>query len=407
MLSADLVRPSSSGGVLRVRPLSGAKRERALELASLLTCEAQAHIGRTRDEVQEALALEVPAKERKLYLGIKKLLEDRCAFEEVTAHDPIALRQEVFTRAAARRLALDEAASDDASALRAAVLDEVARERGISPRDLEVALFTDLKGAHRLLSVDVVTAAEIVDRYDLAQAQALLLRATRVVAQVGGSDPDGYRALFRRLKFLRLLYRIELEDDGYRLEIDGPASLFSAATRYGLDLALALPALAALPRCSLEADVLWGKKRLARRFVWTPADAQLPSSDAPAPRRDEVTKLHEALEKLGSPWRARPSSDVLHLPGAGVCVPDLTFVHDDSGDVVHLEVLGFWSREAVWRRVELVESGLVDRVVFAVSQRLRVSEKALDDEVSAALYAFKGVMSARAVLQKVEAVCRR
>lgn len=388
---------------MRVRPLSGKKRERALAIAADLLAEARAHVGQTRGELEEALALDVTASERKLYLGLKKLLEDRCRFEEDTEVDAIALRKDLFTRASARRRALSDGDALD----RGRVLEEIATERGVAAASLEAALFSDLKGAHRLLHVEHGSAEDLVDRYDLAQAQAVLLRATRVVAHVGGSDPDGYRALFRRLKFMRLLFRLQLDDDGYRIEIDGPASLFSSATRYGLELALALPALAALPSCRLEADVQWGPRREKRLFCWTPKDARLPPAEAPARPRDEVTKLLEGLTRAKSPWRASPSTEVLHVSGVGVCIPDVTFVHESTGEVVHLEVLGFWSRDAVWRRVELVEEGLADRVIFAVSQRLRVSERALDDDAPAALYAYKGVMSPRAILEKVSALARR
>ena len=61
-------------------------------------------------------------------------------------------------------------------------------------------------------------------------------------------------------------------------------------------------------------------------------------------------------------------------------MPDLELRHASAASTVYLEVLGFWSRDAVWRRVELVERGLPQRIVFAVSKHLRVSEEALDDE---------------------------
>jgi uncharacterized protein len=64
--------------------------------------------------------------------------------------------------------------------------------------------------------------------------------------------------------------------------------------------------------------------------------------------------------------------------------------------------MGFWSREAVWRRVELVEAGLSERILFAVSERLRVSEQVLGEERPGALYVYKKVMNARAVLERVE-----
>jgi hypothetical protein len=96
----------------------------------------------------------------------------------------------------------------------------------------------------------------------------------------------------------------------------------------------------------------------------------------------------------------------LDLPGVGLCVPDLLFENGENGDKVHLEVLGFWSREAVWRRVDLVERGIGGRILFAVSQHLRVSEDVLGDNLPGALYVYKRVMNARAVLERVEALAR-
>jgi hypothetical protein len=84
----------------------------------------------------------------------------------------------------------------------------------------------------------------------------------------------------------------------------------------------------------------------------------------------------------------------------------VVFTHRDTGECVYLEVLGYWSRPAVWRRVELVEQGLSDRVVFAVGQHLRVSEAALDSDLPGALYVYKRTMSARAVVDRVEALVR-
>jgi predicted nuclease of restriction endonuclease-like RecB superfamily len=69
---------------------------------------------------------------------------------------------------------------------------------------------------------------------------------------------------------------------------------------------------------------------------------------------------------------------------------------------VYLEVMGYWSRAAVWQRVELVQAGLAETVVFAVSSRLRVSEEILDAELPSALYVYKGTMSARAIAERLE-----
>jgi hypothetical protein len=83
-------------------------------------------------------------------------------------------------------------------------------------------------------------------------------------------------------------------------------------------------------------------------------------------------------------------------------VPDLRFVSRATGEIAYLEVLGYWSRAAVWRRVELASRGLKERVLFAVSSRLRVSEEVLGDEVPAELYVYKGALSAKEVLRRLD-----
>ena len=112
--------------------------------------------------------------------------------------------------------------------------------------------------------------------------------------------------------------------------------------------------------------------------------------------------MRVALAERRGPWSVRRSSAILNLPGVGVVVPDLELKKGDRK--VYLEVLGFWSRDAVWRRVEMSQRGLREPVLFAVSARLRVSEDVLGDDAPSALYVYKGVMSARAVLERAEAL---
>ena len=242
-----------------------------------------------------------------------------------------------------------------------------------------------------------------MEAYELAQPQAVLLRAVRVVVDVQSGIPGAYRTLFRKLKFLRLLCTITPRTQGgYRIEIDGPFSMFESSTRYGLALALALPAIRELDRWSLVADLRWGNARMPLRCR---LEGRGEPDAAPTPHlADEVRALLDALLAQDTPWQATPATELLDLPGHGVCVPDLTFEHARTGERVHLEVLGYWSRDAVWKRIELIQAGLPHRIVFAVSQRLRVSEAALDAELPGALYVYKRTMSAKMILERVEAV---
>jgi predicted nuclease of restriction endonuclease-like RecB superfamily len=402
MLTAELVRARRKNGELVIRPLGANERARALELATAYVALAREAVGRTRSELLESwAAVPVAPREKRLADGLKKLVEDAADFGAVAPVDPVELRSEVFLEASRERAGLEDGARFD----RGALVERVAALRSLSPSELERSLYADLKGEQILLAPPPVRPDALVHDYDRGQAQAVLLRAVRVVADVDCRTPEASRALFRELKFRRLLHRIERRPDGgYRVEIDGPFSLFESVTKYGLELALVLPALERAGSLRLVADVRWGKERapLVFRHEHVAPAEKAPPGSATAALRDDVRELVAAFEALGSAWRVREARDVFDLPGIGVCVPDLVFERKGTGERVFFEALGFWSRDAVWKRVELVRSGLARPIVFAVSSRLRVSEAVLDDAEAAALYVYKGVMSARAVERKLE-----
>jgi predicted nuclease of restriction endonuclease-like RecB superfamily len=412
VLTADLVAARRRGAELQVPPLDAKALSRVEELAAIYLELARAHVGRSREELEATWrAVEVAPHERRLGDGVLKLVSDRCVFETAAEIDPAELRADVFLRAS-------EARRTPAAAgklARATILAEVSSARGLSSEELERALYADLHGAERLCTVNPIRPAHLAAGFDRAQVQAVLLRATRVVAEVSGADAADYRRLFHKLKFLRLLHAIGATKTGYRIEIDGPFSLFQAVTRYGLQLAMALPAIAACGRWRIEADVLWGKERRPVTFRAAGAADQGGTRAAVAadPERpalpDEIAALLVRLAARDEgPWVAAPATVILDLPGAGLCVPDLVFTpRRGRGAPVYLEVLGFWSREAVWRRVELVERGLPHRILFAVSKHLRVSEAALDDELPGSLYVYARTLDARAILERVERLAAR
>jgi uncharacterized protein len=400
MLTADLVRCRRQKGELVVTPLSGGARERALELCAAYLAITEDHVGRTREELRQAwAAVPISGRDKKLADGLLKLLEDACELSQDSSVDPVALRRELFATAAAARQA-PEAFSRDA------VLASVADRLVLTVEDAERALYADLRSAHTLLSVEPLDPERLVARYERGQVQAVLLRAVRVTAEVTCQAPSAYRALFRALKFRRLLHRIEPRPDGgVRLHIDGPYSLFDSVTKYGLQLALVLPALMACDALDLVADLRWGKarERLTYRLSHRGAGVTEGASDPHAHLPDDIRGLIEGLAASGGSWRAEPGTEILDLPGVGLCVPDLRCTHPMRG-VVHVEVLGFWSRDAVWQRVELARQGLPHKLLFAVSSRLRVSEAVLEGVEDAALYVYKGTPSARALVRHLDAL---
>jgi predicted nuclease of restriction endonuclease-like RecB superfamily len=398
MLLSEHVLAQRRGDTLVLRKFDAAARARAETIAHALVETAKRHVGRPRGELEAALAaVDAEARDAKVKAGLTKLLLDRCTFEAAPPVPPEELRAELFSRAAAER---KEHGHVDRDALVASVADGHA----LSPEALEHALYADLKTSHTLLAVEAIAPATLVELFARGQAQAVLLRAERVVARVTCKSPGALRAVFRALKFHRLLFTAIADGDTQVIGIDGPMSLFEASTKYGPRLAMALPALEACDRLELEAIVRWGKERTRLAFRYEHTTPSAPGEEPPLP--DEVEALRDALARGDYGLKVKRSAAILTLPGVGTCVPDLE-LRDDRGRVAYVEVLGFWSRDAVWRRIELAERGLGARVLFCVSSRLRVSEEALPDNLPAALYVYKGAMSARTVAERAKALLGR
>jgi predicted nuclease of restriction endonuclease-like RecB superfamily len=254
------------------------------------------------------------------------------------------------------------------------------------------------------MTFEPIDAPALVAAYERGQAQAVLLRAVKITVEVKAASVGATRAFFRRLKFLRLLHVITRTEEGFRVVIDGPFSMFESVTKYGLQLALVLPAVEACDSWKLEADVRWGKEKRPLVFRLAGGTSSARPSDPPMP--DEVRALARSFKSNDLGWRALPSTRILDLPGVGLTVPDLVFERagDTSVPRIYLEVMGYWSRAAVWQRVELVQAGLADRILFAVSSRLRVSEEVLGADLPSALYVYKGTMNARAIAARLDAM---
>lgn len=402
MLTSDLLRVRRQKGTLKPRYLGTKNKPRLLPVAEGLVNTLSGNVGRTREEVEAALD-EVPcaARDRMVQQGLRKLLLDRCDFGLPEGRDPIEVRHEVFLRAAAHRRELDAMGTFD----RDTILTEAGAALGMSPDDIEARLFADLKGAETLEKVKRLNGAELLDRYDVALAQGVLLRAVRVVIALESEEPGRVRQLFRAARFHGLMHRVRNLGDGkYLVELDGPFSLFSAVQKYGLKLAMFLPAVLRCTRWRLRADVLWGKTKDPLTFELGPDEGLVPYGRAISGVAPELNKFTDGFRKLKSPWNVRENDDIVALPGEVVCVPDLIFENTETGEEVFFEAFGFWSREAVWQRVETIrKGGFPSRIILAAGKHLRVSEAVLDDGEAGELYVYKSTMRPRAVLERLEA----
>jgi predicted nuclease of restriction endonuclease-like RecB superfamily len=354
-----------------------------LEMAESLLMIFREGVGLTRGEIQsevddligEGVATLAPR-------GLAKVLEDRAEFEVVADAPPEQIRERVFNAAAAHRRSLRVLSAPGARLHfdRDAVLVRVAAEMGLEPNQLVGSLYADLKDENRMLRFDDLGARALIDRYNVALAQSVLLRSVLVTAEVRREKPARYRQLFRWLKFHRLLYRVEgSAREGYTLQIDGPLSLFSSTTKYGLQMAMFLPALLRCEDFRLDAELRWGTKREPRWFHLESADGLVSHFDdagqyVPA----EIGAFLERFRQVAPDWEVRDDPELVELGREAVWVPDYRFVHRPTGTDVLVEVLGFWKRSSLARLLRLLPKHGPPRYALAISDKLKVDEGALD-----------------------------
>lgn len=365
------------------------------------------YVGKKRLELDQELAvLEGAETDYRVKRGLAHLLLAFCAFETVSPLEPPALRERVFALSAERVPSPQNAA---------AVIEEVAaaltRELGreVTTGQVKEGLYADLAENQVLTSFEAPTAEALLHRYNLAQVQGVLYRAAELVVTAHRNDPGEYKLLFRYLKLFGLMSIIAGDaDHGYTVTVDGPASLFSGTTRYGLDLAKFLPALLHVSRWEMVA-------RLAPRTLYdgsqTPNRFTLESGCGLVSHYKQGNLFDSILEeslaaswaKTKTDWRLEREVELVPVPGS-VMVPDFRLVHPDGRTFV-LEIVGYWRPEYLRKKFAQVQRSGRDDIILLVSDRLNLEGAGVEvSETPAKVVWFKGKINPKDVLRVLEPV---
>jgi predicted nuclease of restriction endonuclease-like RecB superfamily len=399
MLTGSLVRVRYSRQ--RILPVYVSATDPAnFELATRLLDAFRNREGVTRGELMDDL-VETFGDRPGLFLqqGLTKLLEDRCEFAVVSGQPPETLREAVFGSAAAAR--------GGGSFDRAAVLQSVSSDLGQTPADVEAGLFADLKSEQQLVKFQDTTSERLLQRYNVALAQAVLLRAVGVTIDIRREPPARLRRLFRLVKFHRLVCDVEsLGPDAYRLKLDGPMSLFTATQKYGLQLALFLPAVLHCRDFTLTAELRWGPQRKPKTFTLSPADGLV----SPQPEQGtyvppELAMFAEQFRKKAAGWLLHDETAVFPL-GGGFWVPDFRLEHVESGRALYLEVLGFWRRSSAEAHLRRLKEHARKPYILAVSEQLKIDDVQLEG-LPAEVVRFKAMPLPEEVVKRAEKVTSR
>lgn len=377
MLTADLVRVTRRKGALKPTWVKSNDSD-VLELAADIIGAYEAMLDARRVEVEEALtALIQPGRAGLLGRGLAKLVDDRATWDTKSAAPPVKVREAVFAAAARCHPVVPNPWSEQQTS-RDEVLGEVAAELGLSVTEVEESLYADLRQEQRLLGLREITPERLIERYNLALPQALLLRARELQLEVAGATPGQLRQLFRHLKFFQLMHRARRGHDGsWSLVIDGPASVVLQTQRYGMQLANLLGTLPLLPRWSMVAAVEWGKdRRPGELHLDQRSPLRSPWRSTGTWQSAEEKLLLERLKEPVRGWRLERASEIIPLAHSDVLVPDLVLIHDKTGRRAWVEIVGFWRKAWLEARHRALLDHGPKNLVLCVSRRLATAKDA-------------------------------
>lgn len=316
-----------------------------------------------------------------------KLLDDRSVFDVGKPKKTALLRQSVFKQAAKLHplVANVESILDHPQTQ---AKDQIAAAHNTTWPELEQKLFCDIIDHHRLVKFNYPQDTnELLASYNVAQTQASLLSATKIVIDATGD----WKGILRYAKLASLMHRIEPIEHGYRITLDGPASLLRSTHRYGFQMAKFLPGLLSCSGWSMRATIrpAWTNKTTAtyqtshRPWILKLDDQSGLKSNAPIQNLTDSGIEQKLIENWnimkilgqGNPaiagWDLVREGDIL-VKEQRVFFPDFT-VLTPQGDRILLEIAGFWTQEYQKHKANVLRTFHDTPMLLAIPQ----SSKAL------------------------------
>ena len=290
------------------------------------------------------------ARNRRMAMGLRKLLEERCTFSNQSGLDYPALRRPVFEAAA--ELLKGGAPLPSIEAYQRLLSERVAG----NPLLQDGTLYGDLPENDRLLAFDDMNARQLLERYNVALVQALLLDAGRLEATVTCADAPRLRRIFKYMRFFDLLATVQAADGpspALEMVVDGPASVLEHSRQYGMKLAAFFPALCTADAWSIRAEVTWKEKPALLRLDQA-SGLVCPYHNYAAYVPDEVKLFQTHFGEEAPEWRMVADDPVVRGEGREIIVPDFTF-RKGNGSAIHLELFNRWHANGLKERLAWLE----------------------------------------------------
>ncbi len=313
------------------------------------------------------------ATDRRLALGLRKLLEDRCHCTLDDDTDFAAERAKLLEASA--QLLLGDAPLPQSDSWQTAFLCRFPQ----SPLLAAGNLYGDLPENQTILRFEALTPEQLLDRYDTGVIQALLLECKSLTITVGAAEAPQLRRLCQYLRFFQLLADIEVlpprespRDEPplqqLKMTVDGPAAILEHGRKYGLQLALFFPAVCTMPAWKMKAVVLW-KDKESELVLDQGSGLKCPYHNFAAALPEEVRRFRENFP-ADAPWKLLDDAPPLKTHGGQAVFPDFAFRKRGAAKTYSLELFHRWHATDLLRRLQYLAAHPKTTLLVGVERAL-------------------------------------
>jgi len=302
----------------------------------------------------------------KLVRGLTHLLYRKTVFRKPeTMVDPLKARLMVF-RMVSEEFSGFVLNKEDSET----VFKKVSDKLRIPVEEVRKAFYATYEEEEVVEKIPDLSPVDLIREYNLSLVQALLFKALWLEVRF---KAPGYliKNILYMVKRFGLMYLAKKVEDGIKLRIEGPAVLLKQTERYGTRIAKVVPLIFQADKWSIEARIKW-HGRLKNFKINSGLRYLLPKVKSVKVEFDSTVELefYKRFRNLGSGWHIEREPEPL-ITGKSIMVPDFCF--EKNGRKVYLEIMGFWTREYVEKKLsKLKRLGNVNMLV-ALDEQLACS----------------------------------
>jgi len=355
--------------------------EKDVKLAEIVLKIYKLGLGRKYKLVLESLRKIENANNYRKVRGFAKIVERNCKFERATKLDPLAVRRALFERGYVTRLSEREK-----------VLKDVAEQFGVDVKEIERAMFADREEERIISEVPEIEAKELVKMYNLSLLQTTIFNCLRLTFWVSSN----HKNVFRKLKWLGLMYELYDENGKLLVSITGPASILKMTRKYGTSMAKLIPEIIKAENWWIRAEVVNDYEKRIYLLEMSDMYKKL------FPEYEEKIEYDSSLEEEFARKMRFLGFEVIREPGivkAGnyAYIPDFLIKKEDKE--VYIEIAGFWTEDYVKKKLEKIRNSNIP-LILLVREDLALSK--VREGVDVILIDKRGRIPYRDVVKKIK-----